>query len=142
MKVAFRASLVILIHANTSTDTPFANMPAITDPCHLLEAHLPPRVTLEHSAKFHHLGLAAHCSSISLWHETRRGVTRPLTLLSSPRPRRDLLFSSAGHVKPAPAPQFSQMLAYIRSHQDSRAGTETRAEMPRGACRPPPLTGR
>lgn len=50
MKVAFRASLVILIHANTSTDTPFANMPAITDPCHLLEAHLPPRVTLEHSA--------------------------------------------------------------------------------------------
>lgn len=145
--MASRASLVISIHANTFSDAPFANTPAITDPRHLQEAHLPPRAALEHSAT----RIIQQDSTV--WGLQHVAAASPFGMkpaveqlvltrcFFSRQPRRDLSFGSAGLVKPAPASQFSQTFAYVRSHRDSRAGTRVRAEMSRGACRPTPLTG-
>lgn len=114
-QVAWRASLVIYMQTLSPTLW-FCASPSLQTHLQLLtpvicRKHLPPQATHERQgsliirAKYDHLGLAAHCSAVS--------VTHPHTLLIS---LRDFLFSSAGHVKPASASQFSQMFVCCRSH--------------------------
>lgn len=150
-QVVWRASLVILIHANTPTHTLFlcltilANTPAITDPV-ICRKHLPLQATHERQAtliirsKYDHLGLAAHSTTVSLCYKTHHWVTHPHTFPYFTTAQEGFTVQLHWSCQTCISLTVFTNVCVLQIPQTyCRAGTVIQAEMSHGACHPTAL---